>query len=127
MNESSPTLTFNGFVHIVIPVYGEASTTLEATLARLAASRLDPRAHHGLRPVAKIGEAVLSSRHGNAAVFVPPSRGLRASICEVLPAPDWLLPCSRRLCEHPRVAACRTRMVPQNPQRLLSHWRIRLQ
>jgi GT2 family glycosyltransferase len=47
--------------------------------------------------------------------------------CEVLPAPDWIRTCSSHLPQYPRVAGCFTRIVPQNPRRLLSRWRMRFQ
>ena len=74
MNESSPTLTFNSCVHIVIPVYRSgrrrAGSNTPCVLASradrlagirrrrwLAASRRDPRAHHGLRQRSTVAHA----------------------------------------------------------------------
>jgi len=47
--------------------------------------------------------------------------------CEVLPDPDWLATCVSYLSEHPNVAVCYTRTIPDHPKRLLSRWRMRFQ
>jgi cellulose synthase/poly-beta-1,6-N-acetylglucosamine synthase-like glycosyltransferase len=47
--------------------------------------------------------------------------------CEVLPAQDWLTTCVNYLSERPHVGVCYTRTVPDDPDRLLSRWRMRFQ
>jgi len=146
MNETSPTITFNGCVDIAIPVFGEPGAALEATLD--ACLRQDQPASQifvvddGSPVPVSIPERIMAS--GKVQLWrMPENSGIAAARnfaiahstaawvacinCEVLPAPDWLQKCSHHLYEQPRVAACYTRMVPQNPRRLLSRWRMRCQ
>ena len=138
-------ITFDGCVDIVIPAYGEPGAALEATLdgclrrfrpsrrssSSTIARRFPPasRAHHDRRQSATMAHAG-KPRHRCGPKFC--DRSLHRLVgclhqLRSLPAPDWLQSCSRHLYEHPRVAACFSRMVPHNPKRLLSRWRMRFQ
>lgn len=44
---------------------------------------------------------------------------------EVVPKLDWLATCERYLSSHPSVGACYTPIVPEDPRRVLSQWRMR--
>ena len=146
MNENLHPITFDGCVDIVIPAFGEPGAALEATLDAClrqfqTVSQILVIDDGSPVPVV-IPERILSS--GKVQLWrMAENRGIAAARnfaiarstaawvacinCEVLPAPDWLQSCSCHLYEHPRVAACFSRMVPHNPKRLLSRWRMRFQ
>ena len=133
-------------VDIVIPVYGERSEALSATLSACA---------HQTYPVGKIfvvddgspepvslpvgpqsslsisllrlpqNQGISAAR--NAAIALSHATFLACINTEVLPAPDWLDTCQKYLLSQPRVGACYTRTVPRNPDPLLTRWRMRFQ
>ena len=63
----------------------------------------------------------------NAAITRSNARFIACVNTEVLPDPDWLSTCARHLLANEHVGACFTRTVPQNPDRLLTGWRMRFQ
>jgi glycosyltransferase involved in cell wall biosynthesis len=114
MNETSPTITFNGCVDIAIPVFGEPGAALEATLD--ACLRQDQPASQifvvddGSPVPVSIPERIMAS--GKVQLWrMPENSGIAAARnfaiahstaawvacinCEVLPAPDWLQKCSQ--------------------------------
>ena len=63
----------------------------------------------------------------NAAIARSDASLLACINSEVLPQPNWLATCEDYLCAHPGVGACYTRIVPKDPNRVLSRWRMRFQ
>jgi GT2 family glycosyltransferase len=131
-------------VDVVIPVYGERSEALDATLAACVQQT---------RPIKRIfvvddgspqpvslppwaqgaQEIVLIRLPENQGISAARNAGIAHSqacllACintEVLPDPDWLATCAEYLIAHPEVGACFTRIVPSTPDRLLTRWRMR--
>ncbi len=146
MNETPQTITFNGCVDVIIPVFGEPGAALEATLdaclrqeqstsqifvvddgSPLPVVLPERITASGKVQVVRMVENSGISAARNFAIARSTTAWVACINCEVLPASDWLQTCSHHLYEHPRVAACFTRMVPQNPKRLRSRWRMRFQ
>lgn len=63
----------------------------------------------------------------NAAISRSTAPFLACINVEVLPDPDWVANCSEYLSLHPQVGACYTRTVPENPNAVLTRWRMRFQ
>ncbi len=132
-------------VDIVIPVYGERSEALSATLSACAIRpiRLARSSSWTMAPpnlfllpwgavLAAISLLRLPQNQGisaarNAAIALSHATFLACINTEVLPAPDWLDTCQKYLLTQPRVGACYTRTVPRNPDPLLTRWRMRFQ
>ena len=131
-------------VHVLIPVYNERPEALDATLSACLKQ---------IYPVSKIfvvddGSPVPVSlpdwaeRSSEICLFrLPQNQGISAArnaaiarsdapllACintQVLPDPDWLVTCQDYLSNRPEVGACYTRLVPCQPDRLLTRWRMR--
>lgn len=133
-------------VDAVIPVYGERSEALAATLASClkqshAIARIFVVDDGSAVPVslpdwaqslAHISLLRLPENRGisaarNAAIALSSASFLACINTEVLPDPDWLDTCLNYLCDHDKVGACSTRVVPIEPGRLLTRWRMRFQ
>jgi GT2 family glycosyltransferase len=133
-------------VDVVIPVYGERSEALAATLSAclkqtLPVSKIFVVDDGSPEPVSlpscaqsssQISLIRLAQNQGisaarNAAIVRSTAAFLACINTEVLPDPDWLATCQSYLGSHPGVGACYTRIVPQSPDRLLTRWRMRFQ
>ncbi len=133
-------------VDIVIPVYGERSEALSATLAACAkqtypvgrifvvddGSPTPVSLPHAAQSSPRISLLRLSENQGisaarNAAIALSHATFIACINTEVLPDPDWLDTCLQYMLSHPRVGACYTRTVPQTPDLLLTRWRMRFQ
>lgn len=133
-------------VDVIIPVYGERSEALEATLSACMkqtypVSRTFIVDDGSPEPVSLPDWARLAPRI--CLIRLPQNQGISAArnaaiarssapllACvntEVLPDPDWLSTCESHLSNHPNVGACYTRIVPKDPNRILSRWRMRFQ
>ena len=133
-------------VDVVIPVFGERSDALSATLSACVhltfpVSRIFVVDDGSPVPVAlpdwarsmpQISLLRLPQNQGisaarNAAIALSTASFIACINTEVLPDPNWLDTCLDYLVSHPRVGACYTRTVPQNPDPLLTRWRMRFQ
>jgi GT2 family glycosyltransferase len=131
-------------VDVVIPVFGERSESLAATLSACVkqtfpVSRVFVVDDGSPEPVslpdwadgsAKISLVRLQENVGisgarNAAIARSNALLLACINTEVLPDPDWLASCANYLQGHPSVGACYTRLVSATPHRLLTRWRMR--
>jgi|HubBroStandDraft_1064217.scaffolds.fasta_scaffold20514_2 GT2 family glycosyltransferase len=131
-------------VDVVIPVYGERSEALAATLS--ACTKQTFPMHrifvvddgspepvslpNGAQASAKISLLRLPENLGisgarNAAIVLSNAPLLACINTEVLPDPDWLASCASYLLTHPGVGACYTRLISGTPHRLLTRWRMR--
>jgi GT2 family glycosyltransferase len=133
-------------VDIVIPVFGERSDALSATLSA-SANQTSPVGtifvvdDGSPEPVSlpdaaqsspRVSLLRLSYNQGisaarNAAIALSDATFIACINTEVLPDPDWLDVCLQYLLSQPRVGACYTRTVPQKPDPLLTRWRMRFQ
>ena len=133
-------------VDFVIPVYGERSEALSATLSACANQTVpvgtifvvddgspEPVAlPDGTQSSPRISLLRLPQNQGisaarNAAIALSNATFIACINTEVLPDPDWLDTCLQYMLSQPRVGACYTRTVPQNPDPLLTRWRMRFQ
>jgi len=133
-------------VDVVIPVYGERSGALEATLSACVKQShpigkifvVDDGSPEPVllpdwaQPSAQIVLLRLPQNRGtaaarNAAIALSNSTLLACINTEVLPDPDWLDTCLNYLSGNPSVGACATRVVPERPNRILTRWRMRFQ
>jgi GT2 family glycosyltransferase len=133
-------------VDLIIPVYGERSDALAATLSAclkqtFPIARIYVVDDGSPTPVslpewaeasAQIILLRLPQNQGiaaarNAAISLSHASHIACINTEVLPAPDWLDTCLNYLSSHPDVGACATRVVPARPDRLLTRWRMRFQ
>ena len=133
-------------VDAIIPVYGERSEALAATLSAclkqtFPVSRIFVVDDGSPEPVSlpawaesspQVSVIRLSENQGiaaarNAAIARSSATFLACVNTEVLPDPDWLATCHDYLATHPDVGACYTRVLPQWPGRLLTRWRMRFQ
>ncbi len=133
-------------VDVIIPVYGERAEALSATLSACVklchpVSKIFVVDDGSLKPVSlpdwarsspQISLLRLPQNQGisaarNAAIALSNATFLACINTEVLPEPDWLGTCLDYISSHPVVGACYTRVVPQNPDRLLTRWRMRFQ
>jgi GT2 family glycosyltransferase len=131
-------------VDVVIPVYGERSEALAATLSACVkqtypVNRILVVDDGSPEPVflpdwaqssAQIRLIRLSQNVGisgarNAGIALSDASLLACINTEVLPEPGWLAACVNNLLGHPAVGACYTRIVPATPHRLLTRWRMR--
>ena len=154
MNDTSHPTMANGRADVIIPVFRERGDALEATIdaclhQEYPASQIlvvddgspipvsIPERLRNLHTVFKTPsvEVRLLRLEENSGISAARNFAIAHSTaalvacvnCEVLPAPDWLQACSSHLSQHPRAAGCFTRIVPENPKRLLSRWRMRFQ
>jgi GT2 family glycosyltransferase len=133
-------------VDVIIPVYGERSEALAATLTACLkqtypVSRIFIVDDGSPEPVSlppwaqtspQISLLRLPQNQGisaarNAAIARSNAVLLACINTEVLPDPDWLATCQNYLCSHSGVGACYTRIVPHRPNRVLTRWRMRFQ
>lgn len=133
-------------VDVVIPVYGECSEALAATLSSCLkqthpVARIFVVDDGSIMPVSLPGWAKslahisllrLPENRGisaarNAAIVLSKAAFLACINTEILPDPDWLDTCLNYLSSHQDVGACSTRVVPIQPDRLLTRWRMRFQ
>jgi GT2 family glycosyltransferase len=133
-------------VDIIIPVYGERSEVLSATLSACAdqtypvgtifvvddGSPEPVSLSDGAQSSPRISLLRLPQNQGisaarNAAIALSNATFIACINTEVLPAPDWLDTCLQYLLSQPRVGVCYTRTVPQTPDPLLTRWRMRFQ
>ena len=131
-------------VDIVIPVYGERSEALAATLSACLKQSypiskifvVDDGSHEPIslpdwaQPLPEIyllrlprNEGISAAR--NAAIARSKAPLLACINTEVLPDPNWLATCENYLSSHTCVGACYTRLVPRRPNRILTRWRMR--
>jgi GT2 family glycosyltransferase len=131
-------------VDVVIPVYGERSEALAATLSACVkqtypVNRIlvvdDGCPEHVILPDwaqssaqirllrLPLNQGISSAR--NAGIALSDASLLACINTEVLPEPDWLAACVSNLLDHPGVGACYARMVSATPHRLLTRWRMR--
>ena len=131
-------------VDVVIPVYGERSEALNATLLACVEQSY---------PVARIfivddsspepvqlpdwtqsrPETILLRLPENLGISSARNAGIARSnapfiACintEVLPDPAWLASCIDYLLTHPSVGACYTRLISVTPHRIFTRWRMR--
>jgi mycofactocin glycosyltransferase len=133
-------------VDIVIPVYGERSEALDATLIACVnqsypVSRVFVVDDGSPEPVS-LPEWALSSPQicllrlpdnrgisaaRNAAIALSKTKLLACINTEVLPNPDWLETCTSYLGRHPEVGSCYTRTLPKESTSILTRWRMRFQ
>lgn len=135
-----------GAVDIVIPVYCEKPEALAATLSACRKQTypifkifvVDDGSPHpvsipaGVESLSQISLIRLHQNRGisaarNAAIACSNASLLACINTEILPNPDWLSTCVNYLFEHPHVGACYTRVVPLEPNRILTRWRMRFQ
>jgi GT2 family glycosyltransferase len=133
-----------GSVDVVIPVYGERSDALAATLSACIKQTCPinrifvvddgspepvslPNAAQALAKISllRLPENLGISGARNAAIARCRAPLLACVNTEVLPDPDWLASCASYLLTHPGVGACYTRLVSATPHRLLTRWRMR--
>ena len=131
-------------VDAVIPVYGERSEDLAATLSACVKqsypiSRIFVVDDGSPEPI-----ALPDGSHSSLEICIlrlPQNQGISAArnagiarssapllACintQVLPDADWLAVCANYLSSHPRVGACYARLVPYKPNRILTRWRMR--
>jgi GT2 family glycosyltransferase len=131
-------------VDVVIPVYGERSEALSATLAACSeqmhsinriivvddgspepVSLPDWAQASATTSLLRLWQNLGISGARNAGISHSSAPLIACLNTEVLPDPDWLASCSDYLLARPRVGACYTRLVSATPQRLLSRWRMR--
>ena len=131
-------------VDVVIPVYGERSEALSATLSACLRqthpiSRIFVVDDGSPEPISLPDWARSSNQiellrlAQNGGISAARNAGLAHSdthlvACinaEILPEPDWLDTCADYLCDRPTVGAIYTRIVPLRPEKLLSQWRMR--
>lgn len=133
-------------VDVIIPVYGERSEALAATISAcmkqtFPISRIFIVDDGSPEPVSlpvwaqstssicllrlPRNQGISAAR--NAAIARSNASLLACINAEVLPKPDWLATCENYLRTHRGVGACYTRIVPRDPNRILSQWRMRFQ
>jgi GT2 family glycosyltransferase len=131
-------------VDVIIPVYGERSDALAATLRgclnqTYPVSRIYVVDDGSPSPVVLPGLAEATGRvhlvrlRQNRGIAVARNVGIERSSapllwcinCEVVPARDWLETCVNYLSGRPRAGGCFTPLVLKAPDRLLTRWRMR--
>lgn len=146
MSRSTPAPRTSLPVEVIIPVFNERAEAIEATLdaclnQTYAVSHIYVVDDGSLVPAsiprrfettAKVSLTRLPQNQKNAAArnvgIAKSTAPLIACVnCEVLPEQEWLATCVRYLSEHPDVGVCCTRIIPANPNHLLSRWRMRFQ
>lgn len=133
-------------VDAVIPVFGEREVALAMTLeacltqthrfARIfVVDDGSPRPviiPEGLQSSGQVTLLRLSENQGisaarNAAISRSDVPWLACINVEVLPEPEWVEICLSYMSNHAEVGACYTRVLPMDPGRLLTRWRMRFQ
>lgn len=146
MNTSTAAPQISLPVDVIIPVFNERAEAIEATLDACLnqtyavsqiymiddGSAVPASVPRRFETTAKVSLTRLPQNQKNAAArnvgIARSTAPLIACVnCEVLPERDWLATCIRYLSEHPDVGVCFTRIVPANPDHLLSRWRMRCQ
>ncbi len=132
-------------VDVVVPVFSEDPEAIEATVAACLNQSYPVAAvivvDDGSPEQIELPRCTVDTRV--RVVRLPQNRGIAAArnaaialsiapyiACvntEVLPDPDWLRVCLDYLLGHPRVGACFTRIVPKDPSKILTRWRMRFQ
>ena len=131
-------------VDFVIPVYREEPEKVGATLSAclqqtVPISRILVVDDGSPEPVAIPEWAERSGRVAtirlpvNGGISAARNAGIRESIApfiacvntEILPEPNWLSTCLNYLEDHKAAGAVYTRMMPRNPNHLVSQWRMR--
>lgn len=131
-------------VDVVIPVYGERSEALAATLSAcvkqsfpisrifivddgspIPVSLPDWAQSSTQMVLLRLSKNLGISSARNAAIARSNARLVACINTEVLPAPDWLASCVDYLLRHPDVGACYTRLTSATPRRILTRWRMR--
>src|SRR6516225_4689316 len=146
MNITPPTSRNPISVDVIIPVFNERPEAIEATLDACL-NQTYPVSHIYLiddasavpasvpRRIESTGKASLTRLPENQKIAAARNVGIAKSTapliacvnCEVLPEQEWLATCAHYLSEHPDVGVCFTRIVPDQPNRLLSRWRMQFQ
>lgn len=130
----------------MIPVYGERSEALNATLVACVnqsypVSRVFVVDDGSPAPVVlpewavsspKISLLRLPANQGisaarNAAIALSTTELLACINTEVLPESDWLDTCAGYLMRHSEVGSCYTRTLPKESKSILTRWRMRFQ
>jgi GT2 family glycosyltransferase len=141
---ADPITNIQPAVDVVIPVFGERSEALAATLSACVkqtypVNRILVVDDGSPEPVflpdwaqssAQIRLLRLPQNEGisgarNAGIALSDASLIACINTEVLPEPGWLAACVSNLLGHPGVGACYTRMVSATPHRLLTRWRMR--
>jgi GT2 family glycosyltransferase len=131
-------------VDVVIPVYGERSEALAATLSACVkqsypiarifivddgspdpVSLPDWAQSSAQTILVRLSENLGISSARNAAIARSNAPLLACINTEVLPDPAWLASCVDYLLTHPSVGACYTRLISATPHRILTRWRMR--
>ena len=131
-------------VDVVIPVYGERSEALAATLSACAkqtypidqiivvddGSREPVSLPDWARRSSQISLLRLDENQGisgarNAGITRTRAPFVACINTEVLPDPDWLASCRNCLLSYAEAGACYTRLVSATPGRVLTRWRMR--
>lgn len=131
-------------VDIVIPVYREQPSAVSATLCAclkqtysvttiFVIDDCSPEPFSLPEWPTAVGKIRLLRLAQNSGISAARNRGLAESAAqfvacvnvEVLPEPNWLGTCVGYLERHPKVGAVYTRMVPADPTRLATRWRMR--
>jgi cellulose synthase/poly-beta-1,6-N-acetylglucosamine synthase-like glycosyltransferase len=135
-----------GIADFIVPVFNERPVAVEQTLRAClnqtypvskifvvddgSANPVDVAGLVG--HVAKIELIRLERNMGisvarNSALALSRAKFVACVNTEVVPAPEWLASCAGYLSHHPKVGACYTRLLPFQPDRLLTKWRMRFQ
>jgi mycofactocin glycosyltransferase len=133
-------------VDVIIPVFGERSEALAATLSGCLKQTYPIRTILVVddgspepvslpvwtKPLTQIRLLRLPQNLGiaaarNAAIALSKASLLACVNTEIVLEPDWLVTLVEYITRHPQVGACFTRVVPQYPHRILSRWRMRFQ
>jgi cellulose synthase/poly-beta-1,6-N-acetylglucosamine synthase-like glycosyltransferase len=133
-------------VDVIVPVYGERSDALLATLeaclkqtypvskvfvvddgSPLPVSLPEPFGSNGKIRLIRLSANQGISAARNAAISQSSAEFLACVNVDVVPNEDWLAACVDYMEAHPAIGACYTRIVPAAQDRLLSRWRMQFQ
>lgn len=131
-------------VDVVIPVYGERPQALAATLAACLGQKYpvsqifivddgSPEAVRTPESLARRRDIHLIRLERNQGISAARNTAILQSSApfvacinvDVLPEPDWLTTCLAYMHARARLGACFSRIVPADPKRMLSRWRMR--
>jgi GT2 family glycosyltransferase len=131
-------------VDVVIPVHGERSEALTATLSACLkqtypVSKIFVVDDGSPEPInlpqwaqssaqvclLRLPQNLGISAARNAAIACSNAPYLACINAQVLPDPGWLATCQNYLSNHSGVGACYARLVPSRPNRILTRWRMR--